>query len=94
MACGSGASASQAQMFASLCVSGFERDRPELGGGGPDVRQRVSGLAFGGQPTCRTIMLARQVRALGQASDVLLLISVSGQETAWWRRWMQRMSAT
>src|SRR5574344_1418632 len=30
LACGAGASASQAQLLASLCVSGFERDRPEL----------------------------------------------------------------
>ena len=30
LACGSGVSAAQAQMFAALCVCGFERDRPEL----------------------------------------------------------------
>ncbi|WP_347614900.1 SIS domain-containing protein, partial [Comamonas thiooxydans] len=30
LACGTGVSASDAQLFASLCVTGFERDRPEL----------------------------------------------------------------
>ena len=63
LACGAGVSASQAQMFASLCVSGFERDRPEL-----------AAVALSAH------YLARQVRALGQASDVLLAISITGND--------------
>ena len=81
LACGAGVSAYQAQMFAALCVSGFERDRPELAavalssGGG--YLGSISGAAT---PTAH--YYARQVRALGQAGDVLLLLSVSGNETS------------
>ena len=78
LACGHGPSAAQALQFAAFCVAGFERDRPELAalaltsdstlltgaGGGSDVAQQF----------------ARQVRALGQAGDVLLALSVTGND--------------
>ncbi|EER59278.1 phosphoheptose isomerase [Acidovorax delafieldii 2AN] len=77
LACGNGPSAAEALQFASFCVAGFERDRPELAalaltsdstlltaGGGHDVAQQF----------------ARQVRALGQAGDVLLALSITGND--------------
>ena len=78
LACGSGVSACQAQAFAAMCVTGFERERPELAAlalsseGG--LLGGTAGTAAGSQ------YLARQVRALGQAGDLLLVISVSGNE--------------
>ena len=80
LACGAGASASQAQMFASLWVSGFERERPELA-----AVALTSDSGFLGAPAGATGLsdqyVARQVRALGQASDVLLVISVTGHDS-------------
>ena len=81
LTCGSGASASQAQMFASLCVSGFERDRPELAAVALTSDSGFLG-SLSGAANLSNHYVARQVRALGQASDVLLLISVSGQENS------------
>ncbi|MFN9728296.1 SIS domain-containing protein [Acidovorax sp.] len=79
LACGNGASAAEAQQFAAFCVAGFERDRPEL-----------AALALTSDSTMLTALSASasdsaqqfacQVRALGQAGDVLLLLSVSGNE--------------
>lgn len=79
LACGAGASASQAQLLASLCVSGFERDRPELAAVALSSDSGFLGSMTGGS-NLSTQYLARQVRALGQASDVLLMLSVSGNE--------------
>ena len=64
LACGSGVSAAQAQQFAAFCVTGFERERPEL-----------AAVALVPGP-----FLASQVRALGQAGDLLLAITVDGDE--------------
>ena len=71
LACGNGASAAEAQQFAAFCVAGFERERPEL-----------AALALTADSTLLTAataasqdvaqQFARQVRALGQAGDVLL----------------------
>jgi D-sedoheptulose 7-phosphate isomerase len=78
LACGNGASAAEAQQFAACCVTGFERDRPEL-----------AALALTSDSTLLTApagvhdasqQFARQVRALGQAGDVLLALSVSGND--------------
>ena len=81
LACGAGVSASQAQMFAALCVSGFERDRPELAA----VALTSDSGFFGsvsGAAHLSPQYLARQVRALGQASDVLLVISITGNDNS------------
>ena len=80
LACGAGASASQAQMFASLCVSGLERDRPELAAVALTSDSGFLG-SISGAASLSNHYLARQVRALGQASDVLLVISISGNES-------------
>src|SRR5690606_24146352 len=73
LACGNGPCAAPAQQFAAFCVAGFERERPEL-----------AALALMSDSTLLTSdtapPAARQVRALGQAGDVLLLLSVSGND--------------
>jgi D-sedoheptulose 7-phosphate isomerase len=69
LVCGEGSAL--AQYFASLFVGGFERERPELAA----IALRHEGL---GDPAYAS--LARQVRALGQAGDVLLLLTSTGEE--------------
>jgi len=80
LACGSGASGFLAAQFAAHFVGRFERDRPEL-----------AAIAFQGDATDPAAdspaaldadRFARQVRALGQAGDVLLALSASGQSAA------------
>ena len=70
LACGNGPAAAQAQQFAAFCVAGFERERPEL------AALALSCDAEGDAAQ----QFARQVRALGQAGDVLLLMSVTGND--------------
>ncbi|MGE4376627.1 MAG: SIS domain-containing protein [Burkholderiaceae bacterium] len=81
LACGLGASAAAAQQFAALCVAGFERERPELAALalGADAGLLSAESAFAAQPQAA---FARQVRALGQLGDVLLMLSVTGDEPA------------
>lgn len=81
LACGQGASAAAAQQFAALCVAGFERERPELAALalGADAGLLSAESAFAAQPQAA---FARQVRALGQLGDVLLMLSVTGDEPA------------
>ncbi|MCW5233464.1 SIS domain-containing protein [Verminephrobacter eiseniae] len=69
LACGNGPSAAEAWQFATFCVTGFERVRPELA---------ALALTCDGNDMAR--QYARQVRALGQAGDVLLVLSVSGND--------------
>ena len=76
LAYGSGISQAHAQMFAALCVAGFERDRPELAA----VALSADAGYFGSTPQACVHYLARQVHALGQAGDVLLALSVSGND--------------
>ena len=71
LVCGEGSAAALAQYFASLFVGGFERERPELAA----IALRHEGL---GDPAYAS--LARQVRALGHAGDVLLLLTSTGEE--------------
>jgi D-sedoheptulose 7-phosphate isomerase len=71
MVCGEGSAAALAHYFASLFVGGFERERPELAA----IALRHEGL---GDPAYAG--LARQVRALGQAGDVLMLLTAHGEE--------------
>ena len=80
LTCGCGASAPDAQQFATSCVAGFERERPELAA--------VALCADGAQLTApaphgdTSQQFARQVRALGQAGDLLLALSVSGNDSS------------
>ena len=78
LAYGSGISQAHAQMFAALCVAGFARDRPELAA----VALSAAAGHSGRPPPACVHYLARQVHALGQAGDVLLLMTVSGNEAS------------
>lgn len=78
LTCGSGVAHAQAQMFAALCVTGFERDRPELAALALSADAPYLGTAQ--QPSVH--YLARQVHAMGQAGDVLLVLTVSGNEAS------------
>lgn len=81
LACGSGPSAAQAQQFAAFCVTGFERERPELAALAlvPDAMWMTASANGAGMDIAP---LARQVRALGQPGDLLLTISSAGNEPA------------
>jgi D-sedoheptulose 7-phosphate isomerase len=77
LACGNGASSAAAQLFAAAFVGRFERERPEL-----------AALALSADATLVTAIstdfdarsiFSRQVRALGQAGDVLVVASYNGQ---------------
>ena len=78
LACGSGASSADAQQFAAFCVAGFERERPELAAvalsGNAALLNAVASNGDMAQ------LLARQVRALGQAGDLLLALCISGND--------------
>ncbi len=76
LACGSGPCNALAQMFAALCVTGFERDRPELAA----LALSTDAGYLGSSSLPSVHHFARQVRALGQAGDVLLVLTVTGQE--------------
>jgi D-sedoheptulose 7-phosphate isomerase len=80
LACGAGASGFLAAQFAAHFVGRFERERPGLAAialpgdaADPAADTRDASDADG---------FARQVRALGQAGDVLLALSASGQSAA------------
>ncbi len=81
LACGTGHCSALAQQFAALCVTGFERERPELAAIAlvPDATWMPGGAETFPAEAGR---LARYVRALGQAGDVLLALAISGQEPA------------
>ena len=77
LACGNGASVGLVQAFASAFVGRFERDRPEL-----------AALALGSNAAVFTglynafdarSVYARQVRALGQPGDTLLVVTTLSQ---------------
>ena len=79
LACGNGPSAAEAQQFAAFCVAGFERERPELAALALTSDSTLLTAATGGSHDAAQ-QFARQVRALGQAGDVLLALSVSGND--------------
>ena len=78
LACGNGPSAAEALQFAAFCVAGFERDRPELAALALTSDSTLLTVAGGGSDVAQ--QFARQVRALGQAGDVLLALSVTGND--------------
>lgn len=76
LACGNGGSASDAQHFSAELLNRFERERPNL----PAIAltcdsSTVTSIANDYE---FNEIFSRQVRALGQAGDVLLAISTSG----------------
>ncbi|MBS0317053.1 MAG: SIS domain-containing protein [Proteobacteria bacterium] len=72
LACGNGGSAAQARHFVAQFVGRFERVRPELPAIALDDGAVLSALALA-QDFAQ--VFARQVRALGQAGDLLLIVS-------------------
>ena len=78
LSCGNGACAALASLCAGAFVGHYERERPELAACSLSAdASMLSALALehGGRS-----VYARSVRALGQAGDVLLAISVNGQD--------------
>ena len=80
LACGNGASAAEAQQFAAFCVAGFERERPELAALALTADSTLLTAGLAGAPDPAGQQFARQVRALGQAGDLLLVLSVTGND--------------
>lgn len=76
LACGNGGSAADAQHFAAEFVGRFERERPELGAIALTTDSSI--LTAIANDYDYNVIFSRQVRALGQAGDVLLAISTSG----------------
>lgn len=76
LACGNGGSAADAQRFAAEFIGRHERERPELAALALTADGAVL-TAVAHDYSFRDIF-AKQVRALGQAGDVLLAISTSG----------------
>ncbi len=80
LTCGAGVSGLLASHFAAHFVGRFERERPELAAVAlePDSTDPQADTPDGTDPD----RFARQVRALGQAGDVLLALSASGNSAA------------
>lgn len=76
LACGNGGSAADAQHFSAEFVGRFERERPELGAIALTTDSSI--LTAIGNDYDFTSIFSKQVRALGQAGDVLLAITTSG----------------
>ncbi len=76
LACGNGGSAADAQHFSAEFVGRFERERPELGAIALTTDSSI--LTAVGNDYDFNQIFSKQVRALGQAGDVLLALSTSG----------------
>ncbi|WP_415037010.1 phosphoheptose isomerase [Azonexus sp.] len=76
LACGNGGSAADAQHFAAELVGRFEAERQELAAIALSTDSSI--LTAVGNDYGFEQIFSRQVRALGQAGDVLLAISTSG----------------
>jgi D-sedoheptulose 7-phosphate isomerase len=76
MACGRGPAALLATHFADAFVGRFERDRPGLAALALGHTAALADVASGEQ------VYAKQVQALGQPGDVLLLFDAAGSEPA------------
>jgi D-sedoheptulose 7-phosphate isomerase len=76
LACGNGGSAADAQHFASEMLNRFEHERPGL----PAVALTTdsSTLTSIANDYAYDLVFAKQIRALGQATDVLVTITTSG----------------
>src|SRR3989442_7289803 len=79
LACGNGGSAADAQHFAAELVGRFERERPGLAA--ISLATDSSILTAIGNDYDYSEVFAKQVNALGQAGDMLLAISTSGNSS-------------
>ena len=81
MCCGSGLSWAQAAQFAAMCVSGMDRERPELAAMVLDNGALAQAQLGSSLPADKTAqVLARQVRTLGQSGDLLFVIGADGHD--------------
>jgi D-sedoheptulose 7-phosphate isomerase len=76
LACGNGGSAADSQHFAAELIGRFERERPGLAA--IALTTDTSALTAIANDYGYEHVFSRQVQALGQAGDVLLAISTSG----------------
>ena len=76
LACGNGGSAADAQHFASELINRFEMERPGLAA--IALTTDSSALTSIANDYDFSVIFSKQVTALGQAGDVLLAISTSG----------------
>ncbi|WP_088329998.1 SIS domain-containing protein [Lacimicrobium sp. SS2-24] len=76
LCCGCGRSAMDAQQFASLLLTRFEGDRPSLPA--LALSSDAATLSSAAETHSHNEIYSRQIRALGQGSDILLAISVDG----------------
>ena len=76
LACGNGGSAADAQHFSAEFIGRFERERPELGAIALTTDSSILTAIANDYDFNR--IFAKQVRGLGQAGDVLLAMSTSG----------------
>ena len=76
LACGNGGSAADAQHFSAEFIGRFERERPELGANALTTDSSI--LTAIANDYDFTRIFSKQVRGLGQAGDVLLAMSTSG----------------
>lgn len=76
LTCGNGASAANAQVFAANLINRFETERPSL----PAIALSADSVTLTaiGNDDIKDEGYAKQVRALGQAGDVLLAITGKG----------------
>ncbi len=79
LACGNGGSAADAQHFAAELVGRFERERPGLAALALTTDSSI--LTAVGNDYGFDHIFSKQVQALGQAGDILLAISTSGNSS-------------
>ena len=79
LACGNGGSAADAQHFAAEFIGRFERERPELAALALTTDSSILTAIANDYDFDR--IFSKQVRGLGQAGDVLLALSTSGNST-------------
>ncbi len=79
LACGNGGSAADAQHFSAEFIGRFERERPELGAIALTTDSSILTAIANDYDFER--IFSKQVRGLGQAGDVLLAMSTSGNST-------------
>ena len=82
LTCGNGSSAAAAQRFAASFIGRFERERPELAAFSlASDAAVITGITADFDAHS---IFSRQVRALGHAGDVLLVLSTTGNAANVW----------
>lgn len=79
LSCGNGTSSANAQQFAASMINRFETERPSL----PTIALSADNVLLTaiGNDHLHHEVYAKQVRALGQAGDILLAISTRGDSS-------------